>query len=60
MYLSYSSALAMCGLENIYDRRQKRCLDFALKSAKHPRNQKMFPLNQVKHEHKIRGTENTK
>ena len=45
MYISYSAALEMCGLETLYDRRQKRCLEFALKNVKHNRNKKMFPLN---------------
>ena len=45
MYISYSAALEMCCLETLYDRRQKRCLEFALKNMKHNRNKKMFPLN---------------
>ena len=45
MYISYDSALEMCGLQTLHSRREKRCLDFALKSIKHPRNKKMFPLN---------------
>ena len=57
MYISYSAALEMCGLESLYDRRQKRCLDFALKSVKHPRNKKIFPLNEVSHRHEMRDKE---
>ena len=45
MYMSYDSALEMCGLQTLQSRREKRCLDFALKSIKHPQNKKMFPLN---------------
>ena len=60
MYINYSSALEMCGLETLYDRRQKRCLDFALKSVKHSRNSKMFPLNQIEHGHEIREKETFK
>ena len=45
MYFSYDSALEMSGLQTLYSRREKRCLDFALKSIEHPRNKKMFPLN---------------
>ena len=45
MYLSYDSALEMSGLETLYSRRKKRCLDSALKSIEHPRNKNMFPLN---------------
>ena len=55
--LSYSSALEMCGLESLYDRRQKRCIDFALKSVKNSRTRKMFPLNQIEHGHNIREKE---
>ena len=57
MYVNYSSALEMCGLESLYDRRQKRCIDFALKSVKHSRNRKMFPLNKIEHGHNIREKE---
>ena len=46
MYLDYDSALEMCGLETLFDRRGKRCLDFALKCTKHPRNMRLFPLNE--------------
>ena len=45
MYMSYDSALEMSGLQTLHSRREKRCLDFALKSVKHPRNKKIFPLN---------------
>ena len=45
MYLDYSSALEMSGLDTLYSRRTKRCLDFALKCVKHPRNARLFPLN---------------
>ena len=45
MYIDYTSALEMCGIDTLYARRQNRCLDFALKCAKHPRNSRLFPLN---------------
>ena len=45
MYVDYSAALEMSGLETLYARRTKRCLDFALKCTKHIRNQRMFPKN---------------
>ena len=57
MYVDYSSALEMCGLDTLYNRREKRCLDFALKSSKHPRMCRMFPRNEVDHEHSIRKPE---
>ena len=46
-YLDYPSALAKCGLESLYSRRESRCLDFALRCVKHPVNSRLFPLNQV-------------
>ena len=45
MYISYTSAIEMCGLESLFMRRQKRCLDFAGKCLKHPKMRKLFPLN---------------
>ena len=45
MYISYTSALEMCGLESLFMRRKKRCLDFARKCLKHPKMRKLFPLN---------------
>ena len=44
-YVSYPAALEMTGLQTLHDRREKRCLDFALKAIKHPINTRMFPLN---------------
>ena len=60
MYIDYSSALEMCGLDTLYTRREKRCLDFALKSSKHPTNNRMFPRNKADHEHNIRKPETYK
>ena len=45
MYIDYRSALEMCGLDTLPSRRVKRCLDFALKCSRHPRNSRLFPLN---------------
>ena len=45
MYVDYASALEMSGLETLFSRRKTRCLNFALKCAKHPRMGRMFPLN---------------
>ena len=44
-YVDYESALEMCGLKTLFARREKRCLDFALKCVKHPTNHRLFPLN---------------
>ena len=45
MYIDYDSALQMCGLETLHTRRETRCLNFSLKSIKHSRNQRLFPVN---------------
>ena len=44
-YVSYDAACEMTGLEKLYDRRSSRCLDFGLKSVKHPQNSRFFPQN---------------
>ena len=46
-YQDYPSALAKCGLETLYSRRESRCLNFALRCVKHPVNSRLFPLNQA-------------
>ena len=48
MYISYSSALEMTNLTKLSDRREKRCLDFARKCLKHPRNNRLFPITKNK------------
>ena len=45
MYINYSSALEMSGLDRLSDRHSKRCLHFSLKSIKHHRNNRLFPIN---------------
>ena len=44
-YVSYTAALEMTGLSPLNERREKRCLEFALRSVKHPINRRIFPLN---------------
>jgi hypothetical protein len=57
MYISYSAALEMCGLETLSDRRVKRCLNFSMKCIKHPKNSRLFPLNPSTSNHFIREKE---
>ena len=45
-YSEYKSALNQCNLETLSNRREKRCLKFGLKATKHPKHQKLFPLNE--------------
>ena len=44
-YVSYSAALEMTGIETLYERREKRCLNYSIKSIRHPSNSRFFPLN---------------
>ena len=57
MYIDYTSALEMSGLQTLFDRRQARCLDFAKKCVKHPRNQRLFPLNEAPSSQNTRSRE---
>ena len=59
-YKGYQLALETLGLESLEDRRKRRCLDFALKCLKHPRNQKLFPVNQNNNNHDVRQHEKFK
>ena len=45
MYISYEAACEMTALEKLFDRRSSRCLDYGLKSLKHPQNSRFFPRN---------------
>ena len=44
-YVSYSAALEMTGLETLFQRREKKCLNFSIKCTKHLQNSRFFPLN---------------
>jgi hypothetical protein len=44
-YESYSDALEICNLKNLYERREERCISFAKKCLNHPVHSKLFPLN---------------
>ena len=57
MYIDYSSSLEMTGLDTLRDRRLKRCLNFSLKSVKHPRNGRLFPLADTNPSYRIRNKE---
>ena len=56
-YISYSAALEMCNLKTLYERRENRCLDFALKSTKHERNNRLFPLKTSTSDYEVREKE---
>ena len=44
-YVDYPSALEICGLETLQERRESRCLQFGLKCLLHPDHSNMFPVN---------------
>ena len=44
-YEDYENALITCNLENLHDRRERRCLTFGLRSLKHPKHKLMFPYS---------------
>ena len=56
-YVSYEAAMEMSGLQTLHDRREKRCLEFALRCLKHPINSRMFPLNNNQDRIDIRNRE---
>ena len=49
MYLSYTSALEICGLETLHNRRETRCLEFSKRCLKNERTKRLFPLNPSGH-----------
>ena len=53
-YTSYEEALQSCQLETLVERREQRCLDFALKCTKHSKNKRIFPLNTINTNHEPR------
>ena len=44
-YAGYVDALDVCGLDTLSTRREKKCLQFGLKSLLHPVHKNMFPVN---------------
>ena len=56
MYVSYSAALEMTGLQTLFSRREKRCLDFPLKCLTNNRTSRLFPLKPV-HNQDVRENE---
>ena len=59
-YKCYQSALKTVGLQSLEERRKQRCLDFAIKCVKHPRNHRLFPENSSINNHTIRTHEKFK
>ena len=57
MYVDYSSSLEMTGLETLRSRRLKRCLDFSKKCIQHPRNMRLFPIQENNPVYNVRQKE---
>ena len=57
MFIDYPSDLEMTGLKTLAERRQDRCLSFALKCAKNDQNKVLFPRNEISSQHYIRDKE---
>ena len=53
-YSDYRTALEICGLDTLENRRKQRCLDFSIKCLQHPRNKRLFPLNHKVNTHNLR------
>ena len=56
-YSDYQTALEICGLESLEQRRENRCLDFSLKCLKHPKNLRLFPSTSKETIHDLRINE---
>ena len=57
-YIDYLAALEMTGLDTLFQRREQRCLNFALKCLKDPVNRKLFPVyTNLHNEQQIRNRE---
>ena len=59
-YKSYDQALNVLDIETLDERRGGLCLKFAVKSSKHEKTSKMFPINIKKHDMDTRNPEKVK
>ena len=56
-YESYSKSLIRLDMQNLHDRREQLCMNFALKCLKNPKTTKIFPLNDKTHNMGTRNPE---
>ena len=58
-YTDYQSALVLANIPSLFDRREKRVLDFSTRALKHPRHKQLFPVSNkfTENTHNIRQTE---
>ena len=59
-YKNYHQALEYLNIETLDERRKVLCLKFAVKSSKHEKTSKMFPINDRKHDMTTRKPEKFK
>ena len=59
-YKSYEAALNILDIQTLTERRDQLCLNFAIKSSKHPKTKHMFPLNDANHNMMTRKPEKFK
>ena len=59
MYIDYYSALEMCSLRKLHDRREIRCTNFTQAALKHKKHREMFPVssNYSSNTHGLRNPE---
>ena len=58
-YTDYPSALVIADIPSLFDRREKRVLDFSIRALKHTRHKQLFPISNkfTQNTHNIRNTE---
>ena len=56
-YESYSKSLIRLDMQNLHDRREQLCMNFAIKCLKNPKTAKIFPLNNKSHNMGTRNPE---
>ena len=56
-YRGYQQGLAELGLENLRERREQLCLEFAKRCARNEKLKHMFPINNTKHQMQTRKHE---
>ena len=54
-YVDYDSALKLCSLSTLYQRRERRLLNFAVKCANDKFNTHMFPVNSNPHNRDVQS-----
>ena len=59
-YKTYKNALNLLNLETLDERREILSLNFAKRTSKHPKLNKMFPLNEKSHSMETRNYEKYK